>query len=249
MTWRDRLFGGAKVKAAIPPGHRVYAVGDIHGRLDLLKTLWKKIRADEGSTSLHKTIIFLGDYVDRGPDSKGVIDFLLDVGRSETDLVCLRGNHDQSVLDFVRDASHYRAWRRFGAAATLSSYGVVPPRFEDAAALEEARIDFISRCPVTHLQFLEALPFFHELGGYYFAHAGVRPGVSLEQQEPADLLWIREEFLFSNKEFGKTVVHGHSPTENPVRRINRIGIDTGAYATGRLTAAVLEGSTCRFLAT
>jgi serine/threonine protein phosphatase 1 len=178
-----------------------------------------------------------------------VIDFLMNASLPAGEIVCLRGNHDQSILNFIVDPDHYRVWRPFGAGATLSSYGVAPPRLDEEAQFEKARADFVCKCPVDHITFLAGLPHSYELGGYLFAHAGVRPGVALDRQDPRDFLWIRDEFLLSNKDFGKVVVHGHSPSENPAKLSNRIGVDTGAYATGHLTAAVLSGDSCRFLST
>jgi serine/threonine protein phosphatase 1 len=246
--WIARLLGlKTSVPAVIPPGRRVYAIGDIHGRLDLLHKLLELIEADDAGSGLDRTVIFMGDYVDRGPESKGVIDLLL--GQKTSAVLCLRGNHDQAVLDFLADAKFYRQWREFGAPETLLSYGVMPPRFEDDADFERARVEFEQKLPPEHLRFFSALPYSHAVGDYLFVHAGLRPGVALERQDPHDLLWIRDEFLLSRLSFGKIVVHGHSPTPGPVRRPNRIGIDTGAYATGRLTAVVLEGTDCRFLST
>jgi serine/threonine protein phosphatase 1 len=247
--WK-RLFTHRKRQAAtVPEGVRVYAIGDVHGRLDLLKVLWELIQADARATDLGIMVVFLGDYVDRGFDSKGVIDFLLSARLNAGEIVFLRGNHDQSVLDFIADAEYYRVWKPFGAAPTLLSYGVLPPRFEDAKSLESARQNFLNKCPPQHIRFFNTLSYSHVIGDYLFAHAGVRPGVPLDRQDPKDLMWIREEFLDSREQFKKTVVHGHSPMNSPVQCSNRIGLDTGAYATGCLTAAVLEGMTCRFLST
>lgn len=237
-----------KEPASIPRGHRVYAIGDVHGRLDLLQKLWTMIEADAAGTHLRKTIILVGDYVDRGRDSKGVIDFLLKV-KQDRDVVCLRGNHDQAVLDFVGDAKFYRSWKPFGAPETLLSYGVMPPRFDDEAEFEKARSEFVAKCPQIHLEFLKSLPHYHEIGDYFFVHAGVRPGIPLKEQDPQDMLWIREDFLFSRADLEKVVVYGHTPVEQAGRRGHRLGIDTGAYATGRLSAVVLEGQECRFLVT
>ena len=246
--WASLFARDEKKPAAIPHNRRVYAVGDVHGRLDLLKKLWAIIEADAAGTRMRKTIVFVGDYVDRGRDSKGVIDFLLKV-KADHDVVCLRGNHDQAVLDFIADAKFYRSWKPFGAPETLLSYGVMPPRFDDEAEFEKARAEFVANCPQSHFEFLESLAYSYELGGYFFVHAGVRPGIPFKDQDPQDLLWIREDFLFSRADFEKVVVYGHTPVEQAGRRGQRLGIDTGAYATGRLSAAVLEGQDCRFLTT
>jgi serine/threonine protein phosphatase 1 len=247
-SWSSLFARREIAPATIPDGQRVYAVGDIHGRLDLLEKLWAMIEADAANTGLRKTVVFVGDYVDRGRHSKGVIDFLLKI-KQDADVVCLRGNHDQAVLDFITDPKFYRTWKPFGAPETLLSYGVKPPRFDDEAEFEKARDEFVANCPQAHFEFLQSLPYSYELGGYFFVHAGVRPGVPLEEQDPQDMLWIREDFLFSRAEFEKVVVYGHTPVEQAGRRGPRLSIDTGAYATGRLSAAVLEGQSCRFLTT
>jgi len=246
--WTSLFARREKEPAAIPGGRRVYAIGDIHGRLDLLQKLWALIERDRANTDLRITVVFVGDYVDRGRDSKGVIDFLLKI-KEQGDVVCLRGNHDQAVLDFIADAKFYRTWKPFGAPETLVSYGVMPPRFDDEAEFEKAREEFLANCPASHIEFLEGLPYCYELGGYFFVHAGARPGIPLKDQEPEDMLWIREDFLFSRADFEKVVVYGHTPVEQAGRRGHRLSIDTGAYATGHLSAAVLEGHDCRFLAT
>jgi len=243
----SRLFGRKKEPASIPSGGRVYAVGDIHGRLDLLKQLWSQIEADAADAALHKIVLFVGDYVDRGPDSKGVIEFLINARIKGGVVLCLRGNHDQSVLDFMADATFYRNWKTFGAPETLMSYGVRPPLFDKDEELERARKELVEKCPASHVKFLTSLPYSHAIGGYFFAHAGAKPGVPLDEQEPKDLLWIRDEFLGHRSGFDKVVVHGHTPEEAPKRRAHRIGIDSGAYATGCLTAVVLEGTEHRFL--
>lgn len=248
-TWLHRLLGRTPHRPTVPEGIRVYAVGDIHGRDDLLAELLDSIRDHAGERGGQNCLIFLGDYVDRGLESKAVIERLLDLDFAGWDIVWLRGNHDQTVLDFLDDPAVYRAWRSFGAAETLVSYGVMPPKFDNDEAYTQARDAFVANCPERHLEFLRSLKYSHILGDYMFVHAGVRPGVPLAQQSPEDMMWIRDDFLMSQRAFGKVVVHGHSPTELPVRRFNRIGVDTGAYATGRLTAAVLEGETCDFLST
>jgi serine/threonine protein phosphatase 1 len=165
------------------------------------------------------------------------------------DVVCLRGNHDQAVLDFLDDPDFYRAWRDLGAAETLLSYGVIPPRFDNEEAFTEARDDLRRKCPESHLEFLRGLPLFHIVGDYMFVHAGVRPGIALDRQSPEDIMWIRDEFLFSDLRLDKVIVHGHSPSERPVLRANRIGVDTGAYATDCLTAVILDGEECTILST
>ena len=239
---------GKRAAPSVPPDCRVYAVGDIHGRSDLLDRMVRLIRRDAAACSEKPILVFLGDYVDRGKDSKGVIVQLIDLQR-EFAAQLLRGNHDQVLLDFLRDPNTYRMWRDFGAVETLLSYGVRPPLSDEDGDLKDARDRFARALPAKHRAFLEALTFSWEIGDYFFSHAGVRPGTAFEEQRPADLMWIREEFLNSTVDFGKVVIHGHTPTETPVKKLNRIGVDTGAYATGRLTAAVLTGADCRFLET
>ena len=154
--WMSRLLRREEEErqhAAIPDGFRVYAVGDVHGRLDLLRNLWAMIEADAANTDLRKVVVFVGDYVDRGRDSKGVIDFLIEAKLDGGDIVCLRGNHDQAVLDFVADADFYRNWKPYGAPETLLSYGVMPPKFDDGAEFEKARREFVLKCPQRHTRF------------------------------------------------------------------------------------------------
>lgn len=241
----DRFFR-RPAAASIPAGLRAYVVGDIHGRLDLLDRLLAIVAEDSADCALETRLVFVGDYVDRGSHSMQVIERLLEL---PPQTCFLRGNHDQAVLDFLSDAAFYRTWKNYGAQETLLSYGVRPPRFDDAQEIAEVRDRFAQNLPASHVKFLQDLELFVEIGDYFIVHAGVRPGIDLKAQNAADMLWIRDDFLFSNRNFGKVVVHGHTPTDTPVSRENRIGIDTGAYATGRLTALVLEKSSRRFLHT
>jgi serine/threonine protein phosphatase 1 len=234
--------------ARAPEGERVYVIGDIHGRADLLDKLLARVLEHAWSGPEKRTLIYVGDYVDRGADSRGVIERLLQPIPKFTTRF-LRGNHDQAVLDFLSDPLFYRIWKSYGAQETLLSYGVRPPRFDEVQAITEARDEFAAKLPPAHLAFFEALEMSAEVGDYFIAHAGVRPGVALDAQAKEDLLWIRDDFLFSNSDFGKVIVHGHTPSDDVVRRKNRIGVDTGAYATGHLTALVLEGDTTDFLQT
>ena len=243
-----RIFSRPRKTASLPDGVRVYAVGDIHGRLDLLDTIHRMIAKDAANAPHERLLVYVGDYIDRGPDSKGVIDRLLSP-LSGFQSRHLKGNHDQSLLEFLDDPSHYRQWKDYGARETLASYGVAPPLFDRPDELSSTRDALAEALPATHLKFLNQLELSFEMGDYFFAHAGVRPGLPLIRQSPDDLMWIREQFLSSNTDFGKVVVHGHTPSPEPQRRHNRIGIDTGAYATGRLTCVVLEGIECRFLHT
>ena len=234
--------------AAVPKGSRIYAIGDIHGRADLLAVLLATIVKDRESAGRDCSLIFLGDYVDRGPESRQVIERLL--APPPGFKVCyLRGNHDHVPLSFLGDPTRYRFWREYGGEETLLSYGVAPPRSDDEKELREASDRFRQALPAHHFAFLNALELSVQIGDYYFVHAGVRPGIPLDRQIAEDQMWIRDDFLSSSKPFGATIVHGHTPTEKPVLAAHRIGVDTGAYITGRLTAAVLEGTECRFLQT
>ena len=235
--------------AAIPAGDRVYAIGDIHGRLDLLQKMWDMIRVDSHGTGLRTTIVVVGDYVDRGSASKGVVEFLLQARLGDWELVCLRGNHDQAVLDFIADARFYRIWQNHGAPETLMSYGIKPPKSDDSDTLEALRSEFLEKCPEEHIRFFQTLPYSFVRGDYMFVHAGVRPGIPLEKQHPDDFLWIRDEFLSARQAFEKVIVHGHSQRDRAARHATGIAIDTAAYETGRLSAVVLDGRECRFLST
>ncbi|MEG6509846.1 metallophosphoesterase family protein [Methyloligella sp. 2.7D] len=227
--------------AAVPEDLRVYAIGDIHGRLDLLDVLLAKIAEDiEASPQSRAELVFLGDYVDRGQDSKGVIERLL----SKTlpaPATCLRGNHEELMLDFLRAPQYGQPWPEpAGGLATLNSYGVAGDAISHNP--EAVRDEFLRKIPSSHLQFFETLQLTAEIGDYFFVHAGVEPGVPLDRQDVRDLLWIREPFLNHEGGFGKVVVHGHTPRDRVVMRANRIGVDTGAFMSGRLSAVVLAGN-------
>jgi len=242
----------AHASSEIPSGHRVYAIGDIHGRADLLTELLATIRADaDGRDAALNRLIYLGDYVDRGPDSAGVIDLVLDGVPSGFSVVTLTGNHEEMMRRFVDgEISLGHTWMLNGGDATLASYGIDPPGWLDGAdAYRRASTELAASLPRRHLDFLRQLALSHEFGDYFFVHAGVRPGVPLARQLQEDLLWIRDEFLDSEEDFGKRIVHGHSIAAKPMVERNRIGIDTGAYASGTLTALVLEGNKWRLLQT
>lgn len=226
----------------IPPGQRVYIIGDVHGRRDLLRRAFDKIDKDLRRRPVARsTEILLGDYVDRGPDSKGVIDTLIErQGMRET--VCLSGNHEWMLGEVFREPRLLVDWQRHGIVETMISYGVTPPPQigpSDCAALAEA---LRLRIPDDHHRFLRLLLLHASIGDYFFVHAGVRPGVPLDEQTAQDCLWIREEFLAFEGSFGKVVIHGHTPVRSPSVHPNRINIDTGAYRTGVLTCLILEGT-------
>ncbi len=238
--------------ACLPDGELVYAIGDIHGRADLLSLLLARIAADaEASPNAERrTLVFLGDYVDRGPDSRQVVETLLARLPQGFDVHFLKGNHEAILLDFLDDASALNDWLANRAEATLRSYGVDVEGLVRARAPSEAwRQAFVAALPDTHRRFYEGLELMVSRGGYLFVHAGVRPGVPLDAQDPDDLIWIRGEFLNSDQPFGKVVVHGHTPGSEPELRANRIGIDTGACFTNRLTALRLQGRSKSFLQT
>jgi len=248
--WLHRLWTRRPAwTPSVPAGARVYAVGDIHGRYDLLQQLLALIDADAGPAQSSNTLIFLGDYIDRGPQSREVVELLQSLTKPDWEIIALRGNHEQMALAFCEDAGVYRTWRDYGGGPTLASYGVRPPAFDNAEEFAKAREAFVARLPPAHRDFFNALPYSHTIGDYLFVHAGIRPDVPIDRQSPQDMMWIRQEFLWSGRVSEKIVVHGHSPSGSPAERKNRIGIDTGAYATGRLTALVLEGETRRFLST
>jgi serine/threonine protein phosphatase 1 len=255
LGWLRKTTGGVHVHGAgvvlpeLAPGRRIYAIGDVHGRLDLLERLQAMIVAHiEASPPAEMQLIYVGDYVDRGPAGAGVIERLARPQPALPPATCLRGNHEEILLRFMVDPSIAQAWQPLGGFETLRSYGV-PTRLVAERRFDEARAELWARMPAHHVAFLQHLGTSHRCGPYFFAHAGVRPGVPLEHQSERDLAWIRDEFLSSPRDHGAVVVHGHTPVETPEIRANRINIDTGAYATGRLTCAVIESRQVQWLAT
>ena len=248
-----KFFGPRAPKVApvlprVTDGTRVYAVGDIHGRVDLLRQLERRIDDDAAAApSARKVVVYLGDYIDRGEHSRQVIDRLLDHPLSGFERIHLLGNHEDSMLRFLTDVQVGPAWLTYGGGATLHSYGIKPPAGE--RDLVRAQAELRDRLPPHHLIFLRELSLSHVEGDYFFVHAGVKPGVPLDAQALEDMLWIRDEFLTSRVDFGKIVVHGHTITDAPEVKRNRIGIDTGAFASGKLTCLVLDGETWSFLQT
>lgn len=231
-----------------PPNRdtRVYAIGDIHGRLDLLERAIAAIGRDTDRHGGEALTVTLGDYIDRGPASRGVIERLA-ANPFPTPYIALKGNHETLLEAFLTDPGGGEHWRRLGGLETLHSYGVPVADLMLGRNYAEASQRLREALPPHHLDFLRSLKTSHSLGGYFFCHAGVRPGVPLERQNDDDLMWIRDEFLSSTIDFGKTIVHGHTPVDAPDIRKNRINIDTGAFASGRLTCVVLEESGPRFL--
>jgi diadenosine tetraphosphatase ApaH/serine/threonine PP2A family protein phosphatase len=238
--------------AHVPDGLRVYAVGDIHGRVDLLRSLHRRILADARSAQPGTRLlaVYLGDYIDRGLHSREVIELLLDEPLPGFECVHVRGNHDQELVAFLDDPVKSAGWLRYGGDATLYSYGVRLAADTPAEERLTALRDLLQAAlPPRHMAFLEGLPLTFEVGDYLFVHAGIDPDKALDDQIPQDLLWIRDRFLEADGDFGKVVVHGHSITELPDVRENRIGVDTGACFTNALTCVVLEGNSQRFLST
>ena len=236
----------------LPEGQLLYAVGDVHGRVDLLADMLRQIAADARASSdgERPTLVFLGDYVDRGHDSRGVVETLLGGLPQGFDAHFLKGNHEAILLDFLHDAARLEHWLMNGGEATMAPYRVDTERLNRLAAPPETwRRAFAEALPEAHLSFFRGLKLSVSFGDYLFVHAGVRPSVPLEAQDPQDLVWIRGEFLRSEENFGKVVVHGHTPTAVPEMRKNRIGIDTGAVFTNRLTALRLQDGSRRLLQT
>jgi serine/threonine protein phosphatase 1 len=228
---------------------RLYIIGDIHGRADLLDQIIGKIQDDIDQHGAEDCLtVTLGDYVDRGTNSRGVLDRLAH-NPFPTRFVALKGNHEAMLEDFLQDPSTGDQWRRVGGLETLHSYGVPISELMVGKGFEKASHALAAAMPSDHLRFLSSLEPFVTIDRFFICHAGVRPGVPLAEQSIDDLLWIREEFLNSETVFEKIVIHGHSPREWPEVRPNRVNIDTGAFATGRLTCLVIDGETSRFLYT
>ena len=251
MSIFNRLFNtGQRTPASpvVPHGLRVYAIGDVHGRFDLLAELAEKIRADLADNPPKKSVeIYLGDYVDRGPDSRSVIEWLGSQTRICDERICLKGNHEEIFLQFITDPGIAEYWRDLGGFETLYSYGVRPPVTRTGEAMLASHEQFMRVLPAIDVAFLRSLTLYASFGDYLFVHAGLRPGVRLEKQVEEDLIWIREPFLTSGYDFGQIVVHGHTPGDAPDIRGNRINIDTGAFMTDCLTCLVLEGTERRFI--
>jgi serine/threonine protein phosphatase 1 len=243
-----------KVRPGKVPGNElVYAIGDVHGRLDLLNGLLAEIANDAGlhPRELKRTLVFLGDYIDRGSESRGVLDCLLDDPLPEFAKIYLRGNHEQAMLAFLEGERDCVDWLYYGGVDTFLSYGVpVPglPRTDEA--VNALRSALLKAVPQRHLDFLGSCRLHYTIGDYLFVHAGVRPGIALERQAPADLIWIRDDFLRSKMPLpGRVVVHGHSICDEPQNSDYRINIDTGAFVSGKLTCVSLRGTERRFLST
>jgi len=242
-------LGEAK-NASGPQGCRAYVIGDVHGRLDLLTELMGRIERDiAAAPGLRHVVVFLGDLIDRGPNSKGVIDFLSWHKPQDYKVIYLMGNHEETFLSVLNgDRGALTQWFRFGGRECVKSYGVTDLlRIEHAP--RELLNDIIAAVPRRHREFIESFDDSFRFGDYVCVHAGIRPGLALEEQDPHDLRWIREEFMESSADHGFVTVHGHTVVAEPEEASNRISIDTGAWQTGRLTALVIEGETRRFIIT
>lgn len=247
LMWKPRLIGTAPAAPTVPEGVRIYAIGDIHGRADLLEQTFVRIDADLLRHPIANPIqVFLGDYIDRGPKSSDVLTQLINRGKAHR-TVCLKGNHELYLLEFLRNPAILRAWGQYGGLTTLLSYGLRPSLNPDEEEEGELSAGLQRALPKSHHQFLSSLPLSYTCGDFFFVHAGIRPGASLSRQRDDDLLWIRDEFLSHEELFEKIIVHGHTPVMEPDVRSNRIDIDTGAYATGRLTCLRLERDQIDFI--
>ena len=241
---------GGEAAPAGKDGARAYAVGDIHGRLDLLDALLARIEADIAEREPRRSfIVFLGDYIDRGADSAGVVERLRTYRPRHAKPIFLAGNHEEVLLQILKGGTDILpSWLKFGGAECAASYGIDVDRLrrlpdDEALAVLRAAI------PRAHVEFLEGMGDTFSFGDYLFVHAGIRPGVALEEQQRKDLRWIREPFLSDGKEHGFVVVHGHTIVDAVEERPNRIGIDTGAYRTHNLTALAIEDERRWYLST
>ena len=241
------------MKPLTPDDTVVYAIGDLHGRLDLLDEIHRRILTDlEGRTARRRQLVYLGDYVSRGADSRGVVDRVREWLPAGFERITLKGNHEDLLLRFVDgEFEAGRHWFDYGGLDTLAGYGVDIPDREarDPASVAELGRRFAAALPAEHLEFFRALAISHRAGDFFFVHGGVRPGIALERQATHDRMWIRKAFLDSEADHGAVVVHGHSISHVPELRHNRIGIDTGAYRSGVLTCLVLEGGRREILQT
>ena len=230
---------------------RIYAIGDIHGHLGKLQAAHRRIEADRVQTGDQTApVVHLGDLVDRGPDSRGVIEYLIRGIADGAPWIALKGNHDQIFADQLDPDQEprmgLRSWRSdtMGGGDTMRSYGAEPPFWTGA---DRARRDLAEAVPAEHKVFLNELPLTHETPDLLLVHAGIRPGLALSEQLEEDLLWIRRDFLDDTRDHGRLVVHGHTPVREPMHCGNRVNLDSGAAFGRGLTAAVFEGRTCHVL--
>ncbi|WP_245444887.1 metallophosphoesterase [Pseudaminobacter soli (ex Li et al. 2025)] len=235
------------LEASGPDGIRIYAIGDVHGRLDLLERMHARINSELVAEQPDDwRVIHLGDYVDRGPASRGVLDTLLDATRRDERMIALAGNHDHGFLDFLAHPTPTGLFANNGGDMTALSYGVMLD-FGGPAALASSAAALRRAVPESHVGFLNGLGYWASFGDFYFCHAGIRPGVPLERQNPRDLTWIRDEFLHYAYPHPKVIVHGHTPHPEPEVLANRVNVDTQAHRSGVLTALVIDGLDKRIL--
>lgn len=244
----SNFFPRSAKKSRTPDNVRIYAIGDIHGCLGLLDQLLDRIEKDIGTTSAAPWLVFLGDYIDRGPDSLGVVSRLITL-RSEKPNTCfLMGNHEQALLSFLSSPEQNEDWLHWGGDATLESYGVSGVW---RRGMTELATDLRSKLPQDHVNFFKNLELSKIVGDYFFTHAGIKPGVPIDDQKASDLLWIRQEFHNMPRSLrpDQTIVHGHHPIKKPYDAGWRIAVDTGAFFSGKLSAVVLDGNNRRFIST
>lgn len=243
------MFGKATKKSYKTPNNTIiYAVGDIHGRLDLLKDMYGTIMDHASGLNKRKILVFLGDYIDRGPESKGVVDYLLGATFEDFEVVFLKGNHEYFLEMFLTRPVHNQVWISYGGMTALQSYGInlrdetqkIRPYTKIAADLQRVMGQ-------SHLTFFSNLKTYHIIGDYLFVHAGIRPNVALEHQIETDMIMIRQDFINTNHGLDKKIIFGHTIFSKPFEQHDKIGIDTGGYKEGVLTAIVLEGNTSKFL--
>ncbi len=231
------------IASHILDGTRLYAVGDIHGRADLLRRVHEFIRQDACcSEASRKVVMYLGDYVDRGRDPCGVIDMLINDPLPGLERIHLKGNHDDCLIRFLANPQLGRLWLSHGGDSTVRSYGVLPPRSLSRSEIHRVHRELLRALPWAHSAFLRDLRLSHSEGGYFFVHAGIRPGTPFDRQTELDMLWIGKTFLNSRSNHGQIIVHGHNVTQVPDVQLNRIGIDTGAYQSGQLTCLILQST-------
>jgi serine/threonine protein phosphatase 1 len=236
----DFFAGGQQWCPSLPEGVKIYVFGDIHGRLDLLDKCLSQIdRNIASSETVRPLLVFLGDYIDRGPRSRETVERLLQLS-TRRDCIFLSGNHEQLAIRSLDDTATLTKWLRLGGLETLSSYGIKAARNSASQKISTLQHAFREEISGAHLDFFVNLKSHFSCGDFFFAHAGIKPGVALSDQSERDLLWIRDEFLRSSADFGKSVVHGHTPVTQVEVRANRINIDTGAYATNLLTCLVIK---------
>jgi Calcineurin-like phosphoesterase len=238
------------VAVGYPPGPKgiaIYVIGDIHGRLDLLKSVHHQIDRDKAASKPGQPVeVYLGDYIDRGPESAGVISHLLSRAL-DARMIFLRGNHEQFLMDFLEGADCLDEWRDVGAVPSLLSYGIPAALLSRDARQREVRRALADRLPPDHTRFYAETETYLDAAPYFLVHAGIRPGIKPQHQALGDLLGIRGEFLEFDGDFERIVVHGHTPVLQPDLRANRINIDTGAFATNKLTCLKIDEKGARVL--